>query len=352
MFSRHKVNAPGRVRLGWWLWPLLILLGSWLSACGWLGAANEAPSDPAATMTTAVAEEVAAGSTEAGEETAVAAPSPSPTPIPPTPTPTEPLAARVNGEPVFLSTYEKELARYEQAQSELGLNPAGDYRQVVLDALIEQELITQAAEAEGIEVTDEMVEENLAELIEAAGGAENFRAWLAANQWEEAEFRRALRTEMLTAEMRQLVTADVPQAVEQVRARYLQVDDPALAASLRQQISEGSDFSLLAEQYSLDRITAANGGDLGFFARGSLLVPEVEEVAFSLRPEEVSGVITTTNESGEQTYYLVQLIERDEERPLTADMRYQLLKQTFEAWLETQWETATIERFVNAEAEG
>jgi parvulin-like peptidyl-prolyl isomerase len=348
MFSRHKVNAPGRMRPGWWIWLLLLLLGLWVGACNRVEEANEAAA-PAETAATTAPE---SGDNAAAEATTVTAVPPSPTPIPPTPTPSEPLAARVNGEPIFLAAYEKELARYEQAQSDLGLTPAADYRQVVLNALIEQRLITQAAAAAGIEIGEQMVDERLAELIAEAGGEENFVAWLAANQWEEAEFRRALRAEMLTAEMRQRVTADVPTAVEQVRARYLQVDDPALAASLRQQIGDGSDFALLAEQYSLDRITAANGGDLGFFARGSLLVPAVEEAAFALEAEQVSEVITTTTESGEETYYLVQLIERDEERPLKGNMRYQFLKQTFEAWLEAQWETATIERFVNAEAEG
>ena len=63
-----------------------------------------------------------------------------PTPIPPTPTPQ--LAALVNGQPIFLADFEKELARFELAQAELGIEIGGeeDYRHLVLDALIEREL--------------------------------------------------------------------------------------------------------------------------------------------------------------------------------------------------------------------
>ena len=76
------------------------------------------------------------------------------------PTPEVPLAALVNGEAITLEEYQKELARYEQAQTQLGLNPddpSNDYAVTVLDALIETELIAQAAEGFGISVTPESV---------------------------------------------------------------------------------------------------------------------------------------------------------------------------------------------------
>jgi parvulin-like peptidyl-prolyl isomerase len=293
-------------------------------------------------------------SSELIEETAVVETSSpaTPTDIPPTPTPSEPLAALVNDQPIFLATFEKELARYEQAQAELGLTPGAgndpNYRALVLDALVEQVLISQAAEEQNISITEEMVNEKLSELRNAAGDSGNFDAWLAANQWSIDEFREALAAEMLTEQVVRNVTADVPIAVEQVRARYLQVADPALAQSLLELIRSGEDFATVAEENSLDQVTAQSGGDLGFFARGSLLVPTVEAAAFALQPGEVSEVITDTSLDGSQTvYYLVQLIERDPNRRLNADLRYTLLQQTFETWLDRRWEQATIIRFID-----
>ena len=273
------------------------------------------------------------------------------TPIPATATPSEPLAATVNGQSILLTRFEKELARYEQAQLQLG-SSAGDqgdgYRAVVLDALIETELIAQAAAANGIGLTPDMVAARMAELQELAGGEENFMAWLQTNQMTVDEFREALAAEMLTEKTVDFVTADVPRAVEQVHARYIQVDDQALAQSLLEQLRGGVDFATLAQQYSLDRITGENGGDLSFFARGSLLVPEIEEAAFNLQPGEFSEVVAGNRADGSgTTFYVIQLIERDPQRDLSADMLFKQLQQRFEQWLAQQWEQAEIIRFID-----
>lgn len=270
-----------------------------------------------------------------------------PTPEPPTPTPEPPLAARVNGQPILLETFEEELARYEQALSELGLEKEeGVYREEVLQALIERALIVQAAEREGIEVTPAMVTAKIEELREAAGEAGNYEAWLEANRWTEETFRDALHQEMIIEAMVTAVTADVPHTVEQVRARYIQVDNAALAQTLLAELQAGANFATLAAIHSLDQLTAQNGGDLDFFARGSLLVPEVEEAAFALEVGTFSDIITATNGNGETVYYLVQTIERDPQRPLRDNMRYNLLQQRFETWLGQIWAEADIERFV------
>jgi hypothetical protein len=68
-----------------------------------------------------------------------------------------------------------------------------------------------------------------------------------------------------------------------------------------------------------------------------------------LQPNELSDVITVTNEStGQTTYFLVQLIERDPQRPLASQMRHTLLSQTFLDWLAQQRASADIALFVDA----
>lgn len=277
--------------------------------------------------------------------------------IPPTSTPTEPLAATVNDQPITLAEFEQALARHEQGQALiLAPEPAEGEgaRHVVLEMLIEQALIEQAAAAAGVTITEEMIENQIVELrqeAEEAGGEGAFEAWLASNQWTEAQFREALAFEMLTERLAALVTADVPDATEQVRARYIQVDDPQLANSLREQIVEGADFAELARQHSLDRATGEVGGDLGYFPEGSLLVPEIEQAAFTLEPGEVSEVIAGTLADGSQTtYYLVQTVEVDPARPLSPNLRAALLQERFEAWLAEEWSSAEIIRFLETGA--
>ncbi len=273
---------------------------------------------------------------------------PQDTPIPATPTPSDPLAAMVNGQPVYLADYELELARYEQGQAELGIEaPDPNYPQIVLDALIEKELIKQAAAQQGITVTPEMIDEQLNQLRAAAGEAGNFEAWLETNHWTEEQFREEIGSGMVIEQMVALVTAGVPTTAEQVRASVIQVNDLELANTLLTQIRNGDDFGFLATQHSIDSFTAPEGGDLGFFAQGSLLVPEVETAAFALpNVGDVSDVVTVTNNDGNVTYYIVQLTERDPQRPLPADMQVTLYEEAFQRWLAELWQNATVERLV------
>lgn len=325
----------------------IILLAGLLSGLLLFAACQDTagPSDPSPNA------EASVGTLAAPQVLASTAIPPSPTPAAtntpePTPTPTAPVAALVNGQPIFLADYEQELARYEQAQTELGVDPAPveGYRDQVLDALIERELIRQAAEAEGIVITDEKLDARVADLREAAGEPENFTAWLDANGYTEDTFREALRLELLTGEVVDRVTADVPTTSEQVRARYIQLDDGALAEEVRNRALAGDDFGFLAQQNSVDRVTGELGGDLGFFGQGALLVPEVEAAAFALQPGEISDVVAVANADGTTTYYIVQLTERDPNRELTADGRYRLLQTAFTGWVEGLWAAATVER--------
>ena len=61
--------------------------------------------------------------------------------------------------------------------------------------------------------------------------------------------------------------------------------------SLAQQVSAGADFADLAKQHS-DCPSKARGGALGTFGRGQM-VPEFDQVAFSLQPGQTSGVVET-----------------------------------------------------------
>jgi parvulin-like peptidyl-prolyl isomerase len=313
-----------------------------LAGCGEEDTQIPLPESPAPIETSGSGE---TDNVEAPEETAP----PEPTEIPPSPTPVEPLAAVVNDQPIYLVDFERELARYERAQLELGLESeeGPSIQEIVLDALIEKELIAQAAESMGLTITLEMVDQRILELEEASGGSDRFNTWLQTNQWTIDEFKSALMSEITAEKAVEVITVDVPAAVEQVQARYLQVDDQALAEAILAQIRGGSDFADLAQEHSLDRLTGENGGDLGYFARGSLLVPEVEAAAFQLQPGETSEIITGSRADGVGTvYYIVQVTNRDPERLLNADLRFKFLQEKFQNWLEEQWLLAQITRYI------
>ena len=216
----------------------------------------------------------------------------------------------------------------------------------VLDALIDRELILQAAVAEGVVVTDDAVETRLAELQAVYATPAEFDAWLTSVGYTIEEFRAALAGELVTGEMVAQVTADVPDTADHIRARYIQMDDATLAQQVLDRARAGDDFAFLAEQNSVDRVTGEIGGDLGFFAPGSLLVPEVEAAAFALQPQEISDLIAVPNGDGTTTYYIIQVTERAPNRPLGIDAYQARLEAAFENWLEQLRADATIERFV------
>ncbi|WP_372717302.1 SurA N-terminal domain-containing protein [Immundisolibacter sp.] len=74
-----------------------------------------------------------------------------------------------------------------------------------------------------------------------------------------------------------------PEVIEQARLK---------AAGLRDKISAGTDFATLAKTESGDPGSAAQGGDLGFFPRGTM-TPAFDEAAFSLAKGSLSEPIRT-----------------------------------------------------------
>jgi len=78
-----------------------------------------------------------------------------------------------------------------------------------------------------------------------------------------------------------------PDATDDMKKDKRAQIDAALAL-----VKGGEKFADVAKKVSEDPGSAQNGGDLGYFARGRM-VPEFETVAFSLKSNEVSGVVTT-----------------------------------------------------------
>lgn len=85
---------------------------------------------------------------------------------------------------------------------------------------------------------------------------------------------------------------------EQVHVRHILIAGADAAAREKAQqvldaLKKGADFSELAIKESADKGSGARGGDLGFFARGSM-VAAFEEAAFALKkPGELSGLVET-----------------------------------------------------------
>ncbi len=277
-----------------------------------------------------------------GRQPVAASSTPSPSPAPPTATP-EPLAARVNGEPIRLADFEAEVVRFESGQVELGIDLAtlGDYRGQVLQALIERMLLAQAARAGGASADEEAVTSRIEQLVTDLGSSEALDAWMVNSGYSMEAFRAALAEELLAAQTVAQIAEGVPASVEQVRARHILLATREEAESVRQRLGSGADFAELAQALSLDQSTRPAGGDLGWFPRGYLTVPEVEEAAFGLQPGEIGEVVESA-----LGFHLVQVTERGV-HALTPDAWQRLREQAVQDWLTSERERATIEIFVS-----
>jgi len=272
-----------------------------------------------------------------------------PTAPPPTPTPERPLAARVNGQPIYLVDYERQVAQYQDALAASGVDiasPEGQerlrqMRAQILEWMIEQVLIEQAAAGMGVTVTDEEVQGAIAQLVQDAGSQEAFQERLERSGMALPDLQAQLRAELLRARVLERVQAAVPERAEQVHARHILVDTRERAEFILNQIQAGADFAQLARMYSQDESTRDAGGDLGWFPRGVLLAPEVEEVAFSLQAGQVGPVVQS-----QFGYHIVQTLERKQDEPISPEHRQLLQDRAVQSWLESLWKQAVIERFV------
>jgi peptidyl-prolyl cis-trans isomerase C len=258
---------------------------------------------------------------------------PTPTPMPPTPTPV-PAAAVVNGEIIPLADYSASLQQLQAAQNETGKSSTPDeQKKMVLDDLISQVLLAQAAEQEGHAIDDAALKAKIDDLTSSLGGQDKLAGWIIANGYNEESFKSALKRSMLAAWQRDQLIAAVPKKADQVHARQILVLHEQTANDLYAQLQAGADFATLALRY--DPLT---GGDLGWFPRGVLTQPAVEDAAFSLKPGEYSSVIPTSF-----GYQLVQVIDRDPAHPLSPEALRSAQQKALEDWITSQEASASIQ---------
>lgn len=98
---------------------------------------------------------------------------------------------------------------------------------------------------------------------------------------------------------------------EEVKASHILVllaadDAEEKARIILNEIKSGKDFADLAKEKSQDPGSGAKGGDLGFFARGSM-VKEFEEAAFKMKVGELSDVVKS-----QFGYHIIKVTDRKE----------------------------------------
>lgn len=298
----------------------LLLFSTLLTACNL----------PSKTPTPPASETPASTVTAAGQTPAAATPTGlAPSPVEPTAT-SRPLAAIVNGQEISQAEYQAELAQYQAAKA-ADLTP--EDRERVLNEMIDQALLAEGAAGQGFQVEDALLQERLKRLSDQLGGREALDGWVAAHGYDSESFHAALARAVAAAWMRDQIAASLPATAEQVHVRQILLYNTATANEVLAQLKAGNDFGNLAVTY--DPISR---GDLGWFPRGYLLDKKLEDAAFNLQPQAYSEVIQTL-----AGYHILQLLERDPERPLTPEARLALQTQAVQNWLQERRSQANIQ---------
>ena len=237
-------------------------------------------------------------------------------------------AVRVNG--VDISN-ERFNAFYQEYRRPFGLNVAGrgdhldklmQLRKEAMDLMIEQELVCQAAYEKGIEAAPGEIDAAIAEVSEPFDDPAEFERRLRTEGFSQESYRehigRMIAAKKYLDEIR-LGTGEVGDEElekyyrdneyrltfpEQVRVRHILVtwkpmgttDDKGAIrkqmAPILERARAGEDFAALAREFSDDYATKQYGGDTGLFQRGQM-VPAFEDVAFALKPGEISDPVET-----------------------------------------------------------
>ena len=205
------------------------------------------------------------------------------------------------------------------------------FREALLESLIAQQIVLQAAQQDTLlEVDNDRVEsvlqEQIAGIEEAFGSREAMEAALQEQGLTMQSYREQIRGQVRQQMLVELYVqrhqsegavevteAEVREAFEQGRSALeerpatvtfkqimLRVDASdstrnaarARADELLERVHAGEDFAALATEHSQDPGSAQAGGDLGWFRRGAM-VAAFEDAAFSLLEGGISEVVET-----------------------------------------------------------
>jgi peptidyl-prolyl cis-trans isomerase SurA len=248
----------------------------------------------------------------------------------------EEIVARINGAIITSSDLQRSqqqtVSELRQAGGSLTDQDIAEHEKNVLRDLIDQQLLIQKASDLGITGDTELIK-RLDEIRKQMGldSMEALEKAAEAQGVSYEDFKRGLRNQILTqavisrevgshilitteeakkyydshrSELERpeqvrlseiLVSTQKPAANEGETASDVGVDEIAAAKSkaeaLLQEIRHGAKFEDVAKRSS-DGPTAAQGGDLGYFKRGTL-AKELEDITFAMKPGDVSDVIHT-----------------------------------------------------------
>ena len=209
----------------------------------------------------------------------------------------------------------------------------------VSNLLIQEEIVLRFADELKVSASDDEIKNAIAIRIGAKADDPKFDLILqqevARSQLSEDEYRRMVGASVLSDKLRTEFEKEVPKTAESAHYRQILVSTEEAAQELRDQIENGGDFVALAKEKSLDTTTKESGGDVGWIPRG-VLDASLEELIFPLKPKELTTIPIA------QGVFIVEMLEKDDDREVEDDQKSSLATRAFQNWVEEKNKSVTI----------
>ena len=194
--------------------------------------------------------------------------------------------------------------------------------------------------ASGAAATPEPTPAAAASPVPTADVQANVSNWLTQYGVNQDKLRSMIETQLLYQKLQTAMGADVPTSAEQVHARHILVDGQDKAKEIEDKLKAGSSFEDLAKAESTDTGSKDNGGDLGWFARGTMIA-EFDDAAFKLDVNQISDPIQTT-----YGWHIIQVLEKDPNRPLEPQALEQAKTAVISKWMDNAGKGPEVKRYL------
>ena len=315
------------------------------------------------------------GATTANAATPAQAGSPPPAgatlgapPAKPVPAQLPDMIARVNGEAISKTDFERAISALEARNG--GPVPAEQRDQVlrsVLDQIVSYKLLVQESKARKVAADEAEVDARIKQIQGQFPSEEAFKQMLASRQTTVDQMRTDIRQDISVQKLIENEIAakaavkpeqltdfyaknpDQFKQPERVHASHILIMVPkgadaaakeqarTKAANILKDVKAGKDFAALAKEHSQDPGSAEKGGDLGFFQQGQMVGP-FNDVAFKLAPGTVSDLVET-----EFGFHIIKVAEKQAPRTVPLEE----VRPRLEQYLERQNREQQTDAFVN-----
>ena len=241
----------------------------------------------------------------------------------------------------------------------------------ILNNIVNEELIRQAAPRLGIVVTQDEVDANIRDQFypsplegqqtdpEALNRefGENYRQYLNLTKFSDSDYREVVRRGLLREKLRDSISDRVPGVEEQVYAHWIRLTDDTVVEEVQNQLAESEEAvrKQVAEEKVQDQLTEAeekvregillleafqriarihsaadryadDNGEVGWVPRGAF--PDFEPELFSIEHNTISQPIRSAQDT-----YLALITDGPELLEISEEMRDVLKNQAMEQWL-------------------